>query len=440
MTPKAKNFPKLRQADKKRILYFGGGIFTLLILGFGFLYVRGFFRQKVDYNITNVPSLEDPRFPLLVVGLSNSVTTNGRLTGFWVGSDAIYAARLQAIREAKRTIRFETYYMTPGRRADEFAAGLIERVQAGVKVQLLLDDYGTDPMPDQYWQRLRQAGVEINFFREFDWRAPLEYNSRTHRKLLLIDGQQAMIGGAGVSDKWDGNPDIGDTAPWLEFEVSYSGQIASILEGKFMQNWASAGGTVDLGQDLIEVQPESGTTLYITDNTSQLNESSMRMLFQISFLAARKRIWMSSPYFIPDPNIRSALIKAKKNGVDVRVLTMSKKTDKPLVHFASRELYGELLSAGIQICEYQPSMTHAKLALIDDQWVSTGSANFDPRSSFHNDELNVSSNKPQLIEKIEGFFVDALASSQCLTRSEWKNRPVTERIRGRFGLLFKSFM
>lgn len=440
MIPKAKNFPKLKEANKKQILYFGGGIFTLLILGFGFLYVRGFFLPKVDYNITNVPSLADPRFPLLVVGLSNAVTTNGQLTGFWVGSDAIYAARLQAIRDAKRAIRFETYYMTPGRRADEFAAGLIERSQAGVKVQLLLDDYGTDSIPEDYWQRLRQAGVEINFFREFDWRVPLEYNSRTHRKLLLIDSQQAMIGGAGVSDKWDGNPDIGDTAPWLEFEVSYSGEIASILEGKFMQNWAYVGGTVDLGKDLIEVQPESGTTLYITDSTSKLNESSMRMLFQISFLAARKRIWISSPYFVPDTNIRSALIKAKKNGVDVRVLTMSKKNDKPLVHFASRELYDELLSAGVEICEYQPSMSHAKLALIDDQWVSTGSANFDPRSSSHNDELNVSSNKPQLIEKIDRFFVDALANSQCLTRSQWQNRPITERIRGRFGLLFKSLM
>lgn len=104
--------------------------------------------------------------------------------------------------------------MTPDRRADEFAAALSDRAKAGVEVQLLIDDYGTDSIPNEYWQRLRQAGVEVRFFC-VDWRAPLEYNSRTHRKLLLIDGQRVLIGGAGVSDDWDGDPEIGDTAPWL---------------------------------------------------------------------------------------------------------------------------------------------------------------------------------------------------------------------------------
>jgi cardiolipin synthase len=440
MSIKEKDSKRTQKTNKNLLLYFGGGIVTLIILVLGFLYLRGAFREEIEYDITNVPSVADPQFPLLLVGLTNAVTTNGQLTGFWAGPDDIYAARLEAIRNAKRTIRFETYYMTPGRRADDFAAALIERAQAGVKIQLLVDDYGTNSIPDEYWQRLKQAGVQVQFFREFNWRAPLEYNSRTHRKLLLIDGQQAMLGGAGVSDKWDGDPDIGDRAPWLEFEVSYSGEITSLLEGQFMQNWAYVGGTVDLGQDLIQSPSESGTPLYITDSTSKLNESTIRMLFQVSFLAARERIWISSPYFVPDVNTRNVLIQAKNNGVDVRVLTMGEKNDKPLVHLASRELYGELLQAGVQICEYQPSMSHAKIALIDNQWVSTGSANFDPRSYMHNDELNVSTNKPELITKIDNFFVNALAKSNCITHSQWENRPVTEQIRGRFGLLFKPLL
>ncbi len=425
---------------QKLVWWLGGGVVTLLIATLGFLYLRGFFRQEPEYTIKNGPSLEDPRFKLLVVSLSNALTTNGQLTNFWVGADAIYTARLDAIRCAQRKIHFETYYMTPGRRADEFAQALIERAKAGVQVKLLIDDYGTDSIPNEYWQRLQQAGVEVRFFREFDWRAPLEYNSRTHRKLLLIDGQQALVGGAGVSDDWDGDPEIGDTAPWLEFEASYQGEIVSLLEGSFIQNWAYVGGKVDLGKDIVRLQPEKGTSFYVNNDTSALSESTIRMLFQVSFLAARERIWIGSPYFVPDPNTRDVLIQAKKKGVDVRVLTMGRKNDKPIVHFASRELYGELLEAGVQICEYQPSMMHAKAVLIDDDWVSAGSANFDPRSYHHNDELNVSTDNPQLVENIDGFFENALANSRCLTHSEWENRPMTERIQGQLGLVFKPLL
>ncbi|RUT05674.1 cardiolipin synthase B [Dulcicalothrix desertica PCC 7102] len=429
-----------RILNKKPLLCFGGGILSLFVIGFGFLYLRGFFRQEPEYKITNIPNLQDNRFPLLVVSLSNALATSGRFTNFWIGADAIYKARLDAIRNARNSIRFETYYMTPGRRANKFAAALIERAKAGIKVQLLIDDFGTDSISDDYWQRLRQAGAEVRFFRSFDVRAPLEYNSRTHRKLLLIDGQQALIGGAGVSDEWDGNPEIGDTAPWLDFEVSYEGEIASVLKGNFLQNWAYTGGTVDLAEGTFRSQPEAENKFYITNDTSTLSESTMRMLFQISFLAARKRIWIGSPYFVPDANTRNVLIQAKNKGIDVRVLTMGRKNDKPIVHFASRELYGELLKAGIQICEYQPSMMHAKVTLIDNSWVSAGSANFDPRSYHHNDELNVSTSNPQLVNKIENFFVKSLASSRCFSYSEWENRAFIEKMQGQLGLIVKPLL
>lgn len=424
--------------------WLGGGMLALFGAGLGFLYLRGLFRQEPNYRIKNVPSLADPRFPLLVVSLSNALATSGKLTGFWVGADAIYEARLNAIRRAQRTIHFETYYMTPGRRANEFAAALIDRANSGVRVQLLIDDFGTNSMPDKYWQRLQQAGVKVRFFREFDWKAPLEYNSRTHRKLLLIDDRQAMLGGAGVSDDWDGDSESGHAAPWLDFEVSYEGEVARILKGNFIQNWAYTGGTIDLRKDVKYIikpaSEETDSKLFVTNDTSKLSESTMRMLFQISFLAARQRIWIGSPYFLPDPNTRQVLIQAQKQGIDVRVLTMGKRNDKPIVRLTSRELYGDLLAAGVQICEYQPSMMHAKVALIDNGWVSAGSANFDPRSYYHNDELNVSTGNPQLIDRIDSFFRDSLAKSRCVTHSEWKNRPIAQRAIGQLGLLFKPLL
>ncbi|PSB12246.1 cardiolipin synthase B [filamentous cyanobacterium CCP1] len=429
------------QANRIRIGWWvGGGVLVLLLIGFGYLYLRGVLQEEPEYIIENVPSLNDSRFPLTVIGLSDASVADGILTGFWSQIDEIQTERLKAIGQAKSLVQYETFFMTEGQRANDFAEVVIERARAGVTIQLLFDDRGTSDISQSYWQRLRDAGIEVRFFRKFDWQAPLQYNSRTHRKLLLIDGQQALIGGAGISDDWDGRPEQGDTAPWLDFEVRYEGAIVSLLQGKFLQNWAYAGGTIDLKQKIFQVQESAGLPLYVTDDTSALNTSYIRMLFQISFLAAQTRIWIGSPYFIPDPNTRRALIRAKERGVDVRILTMGNATDKPLVHFTSRELYGDLLKAGIKVCEHQPSMMHAKFLLVDSNWVSTGSANFDPRSYFHNDELNISSNYPELIAKIDRFFTNAMNDSHCLTHEEWQARPWKEKLSGQVGLMFKNLL
>jgi cardiolipin synthase len=406
----------------------------------GYVYLRGVFRAVPEYEVVNVPSLDDPDFSLKLVGLTNSVATTGQLTAFWREVDDIYQARKTAISQAERLIQYETYFMTPGQRADAFAAALIERAAAGVTVQLLLDHQGTEAMPDEYWQRLGDAGIEVQFFREPNWRTPLEYNSRSHRKLLIIDGQQLLIGGAGVSDYWDGVEFDHDTAPWLEFELAYEGEVVSLIQGKFLQNWAYAGGHIDLERGIQPASSDEAIPLYITDDTSTLNASAIQMLMQLSMLAARDRLWLGSPYFIPDGNTTQALLKAQENGVDVRVLTMGVATDKRMVHRASRELYGRLLEAGIPICEYQPSMMHAKFLLADRDWVSTGSANFDPRSYFHNDELNISGAYPQLAAEIEEFFLNAMADSTCLTYDDWQRRPWVDQVAGRIALIFKNLM
>ena len=440
------SFPLAQQpehrANRIRIGWWvGGGVLVLLLLGLGYLHLRGVLQEEPEYIIKNVPSLDDPRFPLTVIGLSDASVADGILTGFWSKIDEIQTERLKAIGQAKSLVQYETFFMTPGQRANHFAEAVIERAKAGVTIQLLLDDRGTSDISQEYWQRLRDAGIEVRFFRQFDWQAPLQYNSRTHRKLLLIDGQQVLLGGAGVSDDWDGKPKQGDQASWLDFEVRYEGAIVRLLQGKFLQNWAYVGGAIDLREEKIfQVQESAGLPLYVTDDTSALNTSYIRMLFQVSFLAAQQRIWLGSPYFIPDPNTRRALIRTKERGVDVRILIMSNATDKPLVHFTSRELYGDLLKAGIKVFEYQPSMMHAKFMLIDSNWVSTGSANFDPRSYFHNDELNISSNYPELIEKIDRFFMNALNNSHCLSYEEWQARPWKERLSGQFGLMFKNLL
>ncbi|WP_035994139.1 phospholipase D-like domain-containing protein [Leptolyngbya sp. KIOST-1] len=416
----------------------GLGLLVLVLVSYG--YLSGSFGKPSTCTLENVPTLDDPCFALCLEGLANSADTTGRLIGFWPSVEDVYAARNAAMARADHLIQYETYFMTPGRRANEFAEVITDRALAGVTVQLLLDHQGTKAMPQKYWQRLRNIGVDIQFFRPLDWRAPLEYNSRSHRKLLIIDGQRVYMGGAGVSDFWDGVAFEHDRAPWLDFEVAYEGEVVSLLQGKFLQNWSCAGGCIDLREGLHSVQQHGSVPLYITDNTSTLNESSMRLLMQLHILAARKRLWIGSPYLVPDDDTARCLIRASQRGVDVRILTMGAATDKKMVHLASRELYGPLLKAGIKIYEHQPSMMHAKFVLVDHDWASTGSANLDPRSYFHNDELNISGCYPELAQKVEQFFLQALEHSWCLTYAEWQNRPGLQKVKGKTALLFRHLL
>jgi cardiolipin synthase len=403
-------------------------------------YFRGSFRRKISYPMRNVPRVDEPNFFLAIAGFSSSLPTQAHSTGFFVESDEIYAARLEAIKSAQRTIHFETFYMTPGRRADDFAIALGDRAQAGVAVQLVVDHHGSSAMPKKYWKSLAAAGVEVHFFSPFTWRAPLDYNTRTHRKLLLIDSKIALIGGAGVSDEWDGKSDTGGTAPWRDFEVRYEGAILSTLEGVFMENWTTVGGTADLSLQVFQPCPPKGQTAFVTMGTFSPENSALHILFQTSIQAARRRLWISSPYLVPDKYTRQVLVEASKSGVDVRILTMGVRNDKAYVYYTARELYGDLLEAGVKIYEYAPNMLHAKVVLVDDSWVSHGSTNMDERSFFLNDEMNVSVSDRHLAQQVESFLLDSFANSTLITLKDWQDRPLLEQIRGKFGLIFRQLL
>lgn len=409
----------------------------IIILFLVILYLRGAFHRKIHYRMKDIPSFEESHFPLAMMGVSASVLTKGYPTGFWYDIDTICEIRIKEIRNARRTIHFETFYMTPGKRVEEFAEAIIERSQAGVEVQLIADSFGVISISKEYWKRLRDAGVHVRFFHPFSWKHPLNYNIRTHRKLLLIDGEVAYVGGMGISDCWDGVKKSGENDCWLDVEVCFKGPIVAILEGVFMQQWLYLGGVATLNAKVFNPDLSGGSTIIVTPKKSPTPYSSVYALFYTSVLAAEKRIWIASPYFLPDADSRKALIKAKRNGLDVRILTVGPHNDKKMVYYAVRERYQELLAAGIEIYEHYPSMMHAKVLLIDDCWVSTGSTNYDPRSLFHNDELNISMAEPQLAVLAEDFFIHAFARSCQIDVTKWKKRPLWQRLLGRVALFIR---
>lgn len=416
-------------------------ISLLILVTFIVLYFRGVFRSRTFYKIKNLPPPATANFPVTIASLSDSFITHGKVTGFCREAADIFAARLEVINSACKSIQFETYIITPGKRADDFAQALIKKAQAGVIVQVIADTYGAKTIPKEYWNKLKAAGVEMLLFNPFTWRDPAANLRRNHRKLLIVDGEIVLIGGAGVSDLWDGKDETENNQPWLDYEVCFQGSLVARFQGIFLQHWLDTGGSLDWNSASSSQPHEQEETLLITkgeDPTQQ--DSGIRALFETILQAARKRIWIASPYFLPNPNSCKILQQAKARGIDVKILTMGVDNDKPPVRYASRRLYPKLLKAGIEIYEYQPSMMHAKCLLIDDDWVSLGSANLDSRSLFHNDELNISTSDRYLFPQIEKFFLDAFVNSRLVSKRDLRHRSLQEHLIGSLTLLFRWYL
>lgn len=412
-------------------------IANLILIGVVHTYLGGNFRKSQEYHLTGLPA-DSPCFPETVASMSDSLITEGAIAHFWSDIDTIQEARLKLIQQARQLIQFETFMMTPGDRTEAFAKVLKQKAREGITVQVLADSFGAESLPKSYWHELENAGVQICFFNPFTLRDPLGYLRRNHRKLLVVDQQVAMIGGAGIADRWDGKDDYSEQIPWYDFEIELKGPVVALLTGFFWQHWVSAGGHVDLTQhrphDLSVASP---VPILITPGEDpSTGDSPIRSLLNLCITAAQERLWIASPYLLPDKATCKFLAAIRQQGVDVRILTMGPRSDKPYVYYTSRERYGFLLRQGIKIHEYQSTMMHAKILLVDDDWVSLGSANLDPRSFFHNDELNLCVSDRTLTQQIEMFFKAGFDDSELIQFQTWKKRPLKERLVGRFANLF----
>lgn len=407
-------------------------IFAIVIIGLSFLYLNGSFRKGRNYRLKGISAIA-PHFTKTIASMSDSLITTGTATHFWSDIDSIQTARLRLLEKAQHLIQFETFIMTPGERSTAFAAVLKRKAKAGVKVQVLADSYGAKSLPDSYWRELQAAGVEVRNFNPFTVRSPLDYLRRNHRKLLIVDQQIAMVGGAGIADRWDGKDQHSGEVPWYDFEVEWQGEVVGLLVGFFWQHWLSVGGEVNLADhEPDKSQAIASAPVLITPGEDpSVGDSPIRSLFQLCILAAHSRLWIASPYLLPDAVTCDMLGALRQRGVDVRILTMGPRSDKRYVYFVARERYGSLLRQGIKIHEYQPSMMHAKILLIDDNWVSLGSANLDPRSYFHNDELNLCTAAPDLVQSVETFFEQGFARSQLVQLADWQQRSRREMLIGR---------
>jgi cardiolipin synthase len=337
-------------------------------------------------EVTSLYSAQSPEFRQSAGSLLGPNFVGGNSISTLVNGDEIFPAMLSAIRSAKRSINLETYIFWDGEIAREFTAALSERARAGVHVNMILDAQGTQKMGIANKKQLQDAGVQIVKYHSVLWPDPRRYNNRSHRKLLIVDGRMAFIGGAGIADLWAGDAD--STKHWRDNHYKVMGPVVAQLQASFISNWIKTRGNVLHGDDYFPPLQDSGS-LEAQAIRSGAHYENLDLLYLLAIASAKKSLRIENAYFLPDDLTRKELVEAAKRGAKIEIIVPGKKIDQKLVRAASRRRWPELLKAGIKIYEYQPTMIHVKLMIVDDKFVSVGSGNFDNRSIRLNDEANL---------------------------------------------------
>jgi len=337
-----------------------------------------------------------------------------------------YPQEIAAIRRARRAIDMEFYEFKEGKVSAVFLEALTERAQAGVEVRVVLDAIGSFTTRASYFKELKAAGGQMHWYHPLRWNTWQFANNRSHRKLLVIDGHTAFVGGAGVADHW--MMDTRQGPRWRDTVFHLEGDAVGALISTFSENWLEASGQILTGHKQFEFDGgHRGVPALVVSSTPSGGGTHARILFQALIKSAKKSIVITTPYFLPDRSARHALEEASQRGVKVRILVAGPHIDHPAIRRVSRHDSRHLLQAGAKIFEYQPSMIHAKIMVVDERWCVFGSTNFDHRSFALNDEINVAAIDRKLAETLVDQFQDDLKQSKILTLEMLKSRKLSSR-------------
>jgi cardiolipin synthase len=374
-------------------------------------------------------TLGEPSFFPTLEAYTGSPIVGGNRVDILLNGEETFPAQVEAIRAARRSITFATYWFEDGPVASALVEALAERCRAGVRTHLLLDSFGSMGMPGEYGETLRQAGCRLVFFRPIN---PLKVdrldrvNNRNHRRILVADGTVGFTGGSGVSRKWMG--DGRTEGHWRDTDVRVEGPAVQYLQGAFAENWLEATGEVLGGEDYFPRIPARGRVFAQAVRSSPAGGGvSMYTTFLLAMASARHSILLTNPYFLPDRTMLDTLLDAVERGVRVRVLVPGA-IDHNLVRHGSRRHYGKLFQAGVEIYEYRAGLLHAKTLVIDGVWATIGSTNFDNRSFALNDELNLIVYDRQTARRLEAVFTEDVAHAHRLEYRRWQARGLFDRL------------
>jgi cardiolipin synthase len=374
-------------------------------------------------------AVDSAEFLQTIAGATGVPFTSGNRLDLLNNGNAFYPAMLAAIDAAEVSITIEAYIYWAGDIGQRFAAALAARARDGVRVKILLDAVGSASIGGDILQTLEGGGCQLAWYNRIRWWTIGRFNHRTHRKTLIIDGQVGFTGGAGIADHWMGNAEGPDH--WRDMQVRIEGPAVVPLQTGFATNWLQSTGELISGSEFYPEQSEVGTVSVQTLMSSpETGASTVRTMYYLSIVCARRSIHIANPYFVPDEAAIDTLIEARARGVDVRVIVSGRRNDNWLARQNSVRLSGRLLAAGIVILEYNDTMLHHKTMVVDGAWVTIGTTNFDNRSFAHNEESNICVYDTELAAQLEETFTADEHRCERLTLERWNRRGLWIRVQG----------
>lgn len=444
-----RRLPRWRELDrqqKRNYTWWGVLFFAIGVLATGSVLLALFspFGQRADrLYATARPPVGSPEFLAALSGATNSPLRRGGTAQLLSNGDRFAPALLRDLRSARRSIDFMVYIWEPGRASDSVLAVLVERARAGVQVRVALDGMGAMNAPDEGFRALRAAGGRVARFHPLRFGELTRFHKRNHRRAIVVDGAVGYTGGAAVGDKWLGDARTPDE--WREDMVRVTGPPARSLQAAFAQTWSVITGELLVGPAFYPPDPEPSAagapgeplSVHVGVLSSPSDEQlPLRKVFWLSFASARRRLYVTNAYFVPDHGLLAALKERARAGVDVRVLVPGPLTDAKPVRWAGQAHFEELLEAGVRIYEYQGTMLHAKTLVADGTWTVVGSSNLDIRSMELNQENVLGIVDARFAAQVEATFLRDLRRAHEVRLEEWRRRPWYKKLRERASELF----
>lgn len=381
--------------------------------------------KRSFYRYDHPAAVEDHAFRRSLDAFGNSMVDGNRVEILNNG-DAIFPAMTGAIRDAKVTVDLESYIFKDDKAGAIFAEALMAAARRGVEVRVMVDATGSSGA-GALLDRMRKAGVKAYVFHPIRLWSLYKIGRRSHRKILVVDGAVSFTGGFCIADSWLG--DARNPKEWRDMMVRATGPVSAQMQAIFGEDWTYTTGEILAGDKFYPHIEPAGGILAQGIKVSRGDSSSLAAMFYfVAIESARKSIHIQNAYFVPDAQIRGALIRAARRGVDVRIMVPGRHIDMPLLRMASRLHYGELLKAGVHILEYNRTMMHNKNAVVDGLFSTVGSINFDARSLLQNNEDSLSFYDRDFGARMEATFAEDAKSCREITYAGWRKRGLEQRI------------
>jgi cardiolipin synthase len=406
--------------NRKRITQI---VLTLTITGILSVFAVNLVPDRIQLRdpIPHVSSVAEPEFLRTMHSMFEGDVVTGHSIQTLVNGNEIFPPMLDAIRQAKVSVNFVTYIYWSGETALAFANALAQKSREGVPVRVLVDFVGSVQFDEDIIAIMTKAGVAFERFRPLRWYTLDRINYRTHRKLLVVDGRIGFTGGVGIADKWLGdarNPD-----EWRDNHYRVEGPAVADMQAAFAENWIEATGEVLQGDRFYpELRDAGEVRVQHVKSSPSGGAKAMHQMLMMAMAGATQNIRIAMAYFVPDDVAIRQLLDARLRGVKIEIILPSDQTDVPTVRYASRYFWGELLEAGIRIYEYQPTMYHPKVLIVDALWATIGSTNLDERSFRLNDESNLNIYDERFAQTQIDIFNADLRLSRRVTLEDWENR------------------